>query len=61
VPGGATGGLRVIREGLAAGERVIVEGQQRVRPGMAVQPVEVPMDPRERASAPAAGGAAPAR
>ena len=61
VPGGATGGLRVIRQGLAEGERVIVEGQQRVRPGMAVQPVEVPMDPRERASAPAAGGAAPAR
>ena len=54
-PGATSGPLRVVREGLAAGERVIVEGQQRVRPGMTVQAVEVPMDPRERA---AAGGAA---
>jgi hypothetical protein len=30
------GTLRVIREGVAAGERVIVEGFQKVRPGMAV-------------------------
>lgn len=58
-PGAASGPLRVIRDGLAVGERVIVEGQQRVRPGMAVQAVEVPMDPRERR--PAAGAPAAAR
>lgn len=57
-PGAASGPLRVVRE-LKAGDRVIVEGQQRVRPGMSVQAVEVPMDPRERAAA--AGGAAAAR
>jgi len=57
-PGAAAGPLRVIRAGLAAGERVIVEGQQRARPGMAVQAVEVPMDPRERLSPPAGGPSA---
>jgi len=29
----------VVNQGLNGGERVIVEGQQKVRPGMAVQPV----------------------
>jgi RND family efflux transporter MFP subunit len=29
-------GLRVVREGLAPADRVIIEGQQRVRPGMKV-------------------------
>jgi multidrug efflux system membrane fusion protein len=32
-------GLRVVREGLAAGETVIVNGLQRVRPGVQVTPV----------------------
>lgn len=31
-------GLRVVRTGLAANDRVIIEGQQRVRPGMKVTP-----------------------
>lgn len=31
-------GKRIIRSGLAAGDRVIVNGLQRVRPGMTVQP-----------------------
>jgi RND family efflux transporter MFP subunit len=31
-------GLRVVRGGLAPGDRVIIEGQQRVRPGMKVAP-----------------------
>jgi RND family efflux transporter MFP subunit len=31
-------GLRVIRSGLSANDRVIIEGQQRVRPGMKVAP-----------------------
>jgi membrane fusion protein (multidrug efflux system) len=34
-----TRGLLVIESGLKAGELVIVEGQQRIRPGMAVTPV----------------------
>jgi RND family efflux transporter MFP subunit len=36
-------GLRVITEGLAAGEKVIVSGLQRVRPGIEVVPVVVDM------------------
>jgi hypothetical protein len=31
-------GLRVIRAGLSPSDRVIIEGQQRVRPGMKVAP-----------------------
>jgi RND family efflux transporter MFP subunit len=31
-------GLRVVRGGLAPGDRVIIEGQQRVRPGMKLAP-----------------------
>jgi RND family efflux transporter MFP subunit len=33
-------GLRVVRDGLAAGEPVVVNGLQRIRPGMAVVPVQ---------------------
>ena len=36
--GGAVGGLRIVREGLRAGDRVIVNGLQHVRPGMVVDP-----------------------
>ena len=36
-------GLRVIREGLAAGDTIIVNGLQRVRPGMTVAPQRVAM------------------
>jgi multidrug efflux system membrane fusion protein len=39
------GGLRVVRTGLANGEVIVVNGLQRVRPGMKVEPVTVPMDP----------------
>jgi len=38
------GQLRVIREGVRAGEQVIVHGQQRVRPGDTVVPKLVPME-----------------
>jgi len=41
--GALQNGLRVIREGLKPGERVIVGGLQQVRPRMQVQPDEVPM------------------
>jgi multidrug efflux system membrane fusion protein len=45
-------GLRVVREGLSPGERIVVNGVQRVRPGMPVAPTEVAMDARQRAAAP---------
>jgi len=32
-----------VREGLKAGERIVVNGLQRVRPGMPVKPRLVPM------------------
>jgi RND family efflux transporter MFP subunit len=41
-------GLRVVRDGLKAGEVIVVNGLQRVRPGMPVQANVVPMDPKER-------------
>lgn len=37
-------GLRVVRDGLKANERIVVNGLQRVRPGMPVKPVIVPME-----------------
>jgi len=40
--GVARDGLVAIVEGLKAGERVIIQGQQRVRPGMVVAPTEAP-------------------
>jgi len=41
--GAAVDGLRVVTHGLAAGERVVVNGLQRVRPGTLVAPQLVPM------------------
>ncbi|MBX7168670.1 MAG: efflux RND transporter periplasmic adaptor subunit [Pirellulales bacterium] len=49
--GAVDGELRVIEQGLAAGDRVVVVGLQRVRPGMKVAAQTVPM--------PSAGTAAP--
>ncbi len=37
-------GLRVVRSGLQAGERIVVNGLQRVRPGATVEPTMVAMD-----------------
>lgn len=37
-------GLRVVREGLAAGEQIVVNGLQRVRPGVPVAPTVVQME-----------------
>ena len=39
-------GMRVVTSGLKAGDRVVVDGLQRVRPGVPVQPVTVPTDER---------------
>ena len=37
-------GLRVVRSGVKPGDRIIVNGLQRVRPGMTVKPKIVPME-----------------
>lgn len=54
-------GLRVIRAGITANERVIVNGMQRVRPGATVKPIdaEMPVAPRTAAAQPASAPARP--
>ncbi len=44
-------GLRVVRTGLKAGEKIVVNGLQRVRPGAPVTPQMVPMDADATAAA----------
>jgi RND family efflux transporter MFP subunit len=48
-PGQATQGLRVIKEGLDEGDRVIVTGTQRVREGTPVEATDLPADKRPKA------------
>lgn len=43
VPGRMAEGLRVIQSGLAADDKVVVAGQQKIHPGMPVKPNEIPM------------------
>jgi RND family efflux transporter MFP subunit len=50
VPGRLNDGLLVIRKGLKLDDWVIVNGTQRVRDGMTVQPQRVPMPGSERSS-----------
>ena len=51
----------VVTEGVAAGERVVVEGMQRIRDGMVVRPAIAPAGGAADSAAPsAAPGAAPA-
>ena len=45
-------GLRIVKSGVAEGDRVIVNGLQRVRPGMKVQAQVVAMDERQDHQAP---------
>lgn len=52
--GTSSGDLRVVTSGLKAGEQIVVDGLQRVRPGAPLAPQVVPMDPAQAASAPAA-------
>jgi multidrug efflux system membrane fusion protein len=54
--GASVGGLRLITSGLKPGERIIVNGLQRVRPGVAVAPTLVGMDDKSgmQAQSPAA-------
>lgn len=62
-------GLRVVKQGLKAGEVIVVNGIQRVRPGMQVAPQTVSMENPEPPASPSAampagetgGGAAPAQ
>jgi multidrug efflux system membrane fusion protein len=55
--GASVNGLRVVSEGLKAGERIVVNGLQRVRPGMALAPREVAMDAKPEVTAQRAGAA----
>lgn len=48
--GAPVDGLRVVTNGLSAGERVVVNGLHRVRPGAAVTPEPVPMRVSEAAT-----------
>lgn len=41
--GAPVDGLRIVTAGLKAGERIVVNGLQRVRPGAVVEPQDVPM------------------
>ncbi len=50
-------GLRVVTEGLKAGERIVVNGLQRIRPGALVAPKPVAMDAKPEVQA--RGDAAP--
>ena len=55
--GASVNGLRVVREGLKAGERIVVNGLQRVRPGMALAPREVAMAAKPEVTAQRDGAA----
>jgi multidrug efflux system membrane fusion protein len=48
--GAPVDGLRTVHSGLRAGERIVVNGLQRVRPGDVVQPQLVPMNARAGAA-----------
>lgn len=47
--GRLTDGLRIVQQGLQSGETVVVNGMQRVHPGVVVAPERVAMDARELA------------
>jgi multidrug efflux system membrane fusion protein len=46
-PGNLSDGLRIVSDGLKPGEKIVVNGLQRARPGMPVVPEMVPMDGKE--------------
>ena len=51
-PGRAVAGLRVVESGLKAGEQIVIDGLQRVRPGSPVTPSVVDMAPADASAAP---------
>jgi membrane fusion protein, multidrug efflux system len=59
-PGDTVGDLVIVREGLKPGERVIVDGIQKARPGSKVNPTAAADDSAPAASGAAAKGASPA-
>jgi multidrug efflux system membrane fusion protein len=48
--GASVDGLRIVTNGLKSGERIVVNGLQRVRPGAVVEPQMVSMDVRSASS-----------
>ena len=60
VLGGSVDGLRIVESGLAAGDRVVVNGMKKIFfPGAPLQPVSVPMEaPNTVVEAPAPGAQA---
>ena len=54
-PGDLIGSLRIIEQGLSAGDRIVVEGIQKVRPGIVVQAEAVSIEEADSAAAPAGG------
>jgi membrane fusion protein (multidrug efflux system) len=56
----AIGDKWLVEDGLAPGDRVIIEGLQKIQPGVPVQPTEAGAAPPPAAAAPAADAAAPA-
>ncbi|MCQ8130845.1 efflux RND transporter periplasmic adaptor subunit, partial [Methylomonas rivi] len=48
-PGARIGQLRVIREGLQADDWVVVEGAQKLKPGITVAPERISLDPPQGA------------
>ena len=59
--GPAHDGLRVVTSGLAPGERIVVNGLQRVRPGASLAPEPVPMGEKTELRRAEAAGAATGR
>ncbi|MGH8788901.1 MAG: efflux RND transporter periplasmic adaptor subunit [Cupriavidus necator] len=55
--GAPTGGLRVVSSGLKAGERIVVNGLQHIRPGALVAPQPVNMDAKPDVQAKREGAA----
>jgi multidrug efflux system membrane fusion protein len=49
--GATANGLRIVTSGLQAGDRIVVNGLQRIRPGALVKPEDVPMDSKPPAQA----------
>jgi membrane fusion protein, multidrug efflux system len=56
--GASINGLRVVTQGLQPGERIVVNGLQRVRPGALLAPQPVAMDAKPEVQAKQAGAAA---
>lgn len=58
--GGQTEGLQIITEGLKEGDKIVVAGLQRLRPGAEVQPIPADMTTAQPLNPPAEAATAPA-